>query len=381
MDNKNVQVETILPYGESIRPLITSSLLTKYDLKQFLSNRGVFICDAEKEVSVPIICTSILSPEEFEDLMNRQTTKESKVKRVNRRVNWDASTNLFDAFKRYQIPYQEMISERVNNFRVIQPTRFVALNKNNKNELALEYKIEREDPTKDWSTLKSIHEARILLKKTDKNILEISMESTANETKELNDKILNRVISYLKDQCFIDKNERVQKIIFGDFTNQGRIEFLLSLHSDDPIEVFTFKEITNIELNVDSKGEIPDDIEWMKNRVKNLIIKGQGLHDTMFLKNPNYHDCLVVTSIEADYEYDYSGSKGICKIDYGFQMKSKSFTKQSEFEFKILKVNPNSQENKKKVEKELRNRFDDFKSKKYMLYKENEKKERNLPQT
>ncbi len=75
-EQTNEELNALLPYGESIRPLLTSSNLSDYDLKFLLQKRGIFIRNHQRNVTVPQIASIILSPKEFEILKNRQYQKE-----------------------------------------------------------------------------------------------------------------------------------------------------------------------------------------------------------------------------------------------------------------------------------------------------------------
>ncbi|MES5953294.1 hypothetical protein QCI42_07320 [Bacillus fungorum] len=368
-----LDADTILPYGEKLRPLIASSFLTKGDLKKLLAMRGVFVSNNNKEITIPILTTCLLSPQEFEYLRNRQRTKEDTIKRVTRKIDWDSDLNLFDAMKKNIIPFHELISERFCNYRILDTrNRFLAI-ENNKDELKLEYKIDRNDPTKDWATSNSRHIGKIFLKKINSgNELEISIEYTALETKELNEKIVKHVTKALKENKCIGMERKFKKITFGDFTNKERVKFLLSLHNDDPYDIFKFEEITNIEISIDTSKNLPDNIKWMEKKVRNMILKGEQLHDTDILKEPEYHEALIVSGVEAKYKFESVASKGFCTIEYGFPAFRKGTPdNNSEFEFKIISLKVESEKPRKKVERFLLAKFDNFKSKMYDSFKGN----------
>ena len=74
------QIKDILPTGDQLRAMISQSFLTGKNLRDLLQSKGVFIDENDKNKSVPLLMTSILSPNEFKTLVENQTTKEEKFK-------------------------------------------------------------------------------------------------------------------------------------------------------------------------------------------------------------------------------------------------------------------------------------------------------------
>lgn len=366
MSNEKIiklDTDTILPYGERLRPLIASAFFSKGDLKKVLARKGVFFSSSDKDMTVPTLTTCLLSPNEFEDLRECQRTKEESIKRITRKIDWDTNLTLFDALKKTKLPYNEFISKGGATYKFLDTTDFLPIG-DEKNELRLSYRIERKDPTKDWVNSDSRHGSEITLKKVDGGkVLEISMEYTTSETKEIDDKIFDHLKAYLKDNNYIRNDKEEVRIRFGDFSNQERLKFLLSLHNDDPFDVFKFKEITNVEISVDKTQPLPKDIKWMENKVRNMILKGEKLHDMELLKNTQYHVALIVSGIEAKYNFESPASKGVCTIEYGFHSSRSGVpNKDSEFEFRIISSFVKSNKPKKTVERFLLAKFDRFKS-------------------
>lgn len=358
----DVNIETILPYGESLRPLIVSSFLSKSDLKNFLANRGIFVCNYEKEVTIPLISSLLISPKEFDNLRDKQRVKEDNIKRTSQNIQWGSETTLVQAVENDQLNFDLLIPEHSTNYHVVNAP---ILKAEDENTLVLEYEIEREDKTKDWANARSKHEGKIKLRKTsDGNKLEIEMEYTSTETKDLNNKVVKYLIKDFKDKNHIARESLIQKISFGDFTNAKRIEFLLSLHHDE-LDLLSFKEVTNIEIGPDLEAgvDLPLNINWMHN-IRNIILKGQHLHDTILIKENEYHEALIFETIEAIYEFNYSGAKGTCIIEYGFSNYLKTKDRSTEFEIRIVRIKlakKFEKVSKKQVNKFLLNRFDEMK--------------------
>ncbi len=84
-------IDKILPFGEMILPRLSSSLLTKERLKRFLSNKGIYLNSEDKQDTVPIFASLLLSPRELNELKELYVEKEDRKKEIERTVNWSNS--------------------------------------------------------------------------------------------------------------------------------------------------------------------------------------------------------------------------------------------------------------------------------------------------
>ena len=76
MSDEMQNVETILPFGNTLKPLVASSkVLTPSDLKNTLAQKGIFVSSYNKDETLPLLLTSLLSPQEFEELKEKQKNK------------------------------------------------------------------------------------------------------------------------------------------------------------------------------------------------------------------------------------------------------------------------------------------------------------------
>ncbi|MFD1738901.1 hypothetical protein ACFSCX_20515 [Bacillus salitolerans] len=364
---ERLSIDDILPYGDMIRPLIASSLLTRTDLKELLFKRGIYTGSSEKSITIPILSSTLLTPNEFEILKLKQTTKENTPKFVSRELIYDSDKSLFDVVKEDLISIRDIVGNNATNYKIIKSTPFTPINQD-KNNLELEYIIERTDPTKDFFNSTSRYEGRINLQlDKDQNKLQVLLESTAPETKSLNELLYKETVLNLERKNYI-KKDKEQKITFGEFNNEERIKFLLSLQGIDRLKIFEFDEVTSFEVSFDEKVSLPQEIDWMDKKVKNMILKGEQLHDTEILKNSKFHSCLLVSSVVANYSFSSRDSKGECTLEYGFFSRKRIPYPNTEFEFKITKLVVDSNHTTKseyKVKRFLLSLFNKFKNEKY----------------
>ncbi len=61
----------ILPSGDNLKTLLSQSKITKADIKSILRQRGVFCSSDEKSNTVPLLKKSLISPLEFNELVEK----------------------------------------------------------------------------------------------------------------------------------------------------------------------------------------------------------------------------------------------------------------------------------------------------------------------
>lgn len=367
--DQRIDIDAILPYGEMLRPLIISSSLSKNDLKRTLARRGIFVSNKQLDHTVPLLLTILLSPREFEELREKQRTKEDNIKRKTQSIIWDNEETLLDALEDINFDIHIAVHEEDTNYEIQGDPSFRV---EHPNEITLRYQIERRDLTKNWIQHTSTHEGSIMFQKQDDGNVKIIMEHTSNETKEVNEKVKRLLIKNFKDKEYIG-SEKIEKITADKFSNEKRNNFLINLLCSDDNGSLIFKEVTNVEIGPDSaKDSLPEEIEWMKNHVKNLILKGQSLHSMDFFKNEKWRNAIIIQEIEAVYEYKFRNVSGKCKINFGFPLLLKSLNGSIEFEIntQVYLGTDYNHVNKKEIEKFIFNTFDAIKDKTKQKYLE-----------
>ncbi|MFZ3591713.1 hypothetical protein ACOI1C_21470 [Bacillus sp. DJP31] len=115
-----LDVETILPFGDNLRPLIANStILTDSDLKNFLAQKGVFTSSSDRKDTIPLLSMSLLSPNEFEQLREKQSDKEATKKRRNRQLEWKSKEDLHTVLKQFSLPIENLVDKKSANYRIL----------------------------------------------------------------------------------------------------------------------------------------------------------------------------------------------------------------------------------------------------------------------
>ncbi|WP_062196909.1 GapS4b family protein [Massilibacterium senegalense] len=367
MSDLERHADTMLPYGSVLKALISSSsVLTSSDLKKTLSQKGIFISSYNKEDIFPLLLTSLLSPTEYEILKECQKSKENIPKRRSATFSYVSDKDLIRAIPTLnEIKLDRLINFEYENYKIIDVNSFHKNESNN--QIQLTYKIKRTDLSKDWYEQVNIYEGAIEMSlSSSDNKLTISTEHSTDETKEINRLIVKEVATILKRESMIE-NAVGNVIKFGDFSNEERIKFLLSFVNDklDETNTFSFDEITDIEISIDSTAELPTDFQWMEDKVSNIKFQGKALHETDVLKENTYHSSLIISSLKINYDFNINSGKGQCTFEIEFPKKRGNSIpeKDSEFIFKLINIKYPKKINTKSAQKALYRVFDKFSEK------------------
>lgn len=337
---KSIDIQTLLPVGEKLKPLLNKSVITEADMKNILRKRGVFVGENDKKKIVPYLTMSLISPKEFEELQELQKTKEDTLKFRNKSVESSSLTNLIDVIDVDLIDVDE-IDGKLDNCTFNTDINFQV---KDSNKMIIEYEVSRNDITKDWANAESKFNGRIEIEKnmTTKEINFVS-EYTSIETEEINGVILDQVIGELKEKKEIKEDTKIFEIKSDDFTNEERFKFLLSLAKDSPNGLLKYKSVRNIEIGPDKTTNlhITQSTVLLDNSVKNIIIngeKGETLQNIEYVTNEIYHKVLILRAIQVEYSFNVVGANGTCIIEYGFPHFFRSYKKTKVFEVTINKL-------------------------------------------
>ncbi|MBL7814838.1 MAG: hypothetical protein JNL70_07505 [Saprospiraceae bacterium] len=370
-EHNDDDLNSLLPFGENIRPLITASGLSENDLRFLLQKRGVFVKNHQRNNTVPLIASLLLSPKEFEILRNRQHKKESNIKRSTGRSEWNGKEEKLVDTISPQI--ETIVKNLVENNLSYSINKFNVTNEGH-DKIIIEGEIKRNDWTKDVFSIETFHTWKLTIEKLpDNNMIEYVIESTVPETKELLSKLQNQVQKELQAKKVVAPTQKIQKVLATHFKkNQFIFEYLLAF-TKRKFETLTFQRIVDIETGIDNKLNFPDNFKWLKNigEVKLTAMQGKKLEETDVIEIGKL-GILIFGEIDAEFNFSSSEVAGSCVIQYGFP---KFYDKKNhiEFETKILKIDLKnefahiSKENVKKkllaeFQKEKHNIFDEFKT-------------------
>lgn len=371
--NEMPDIETLLPCGEKIRPLLVKSCITDVDLRNVLARRGVFIGNSQKHISVPLLSMSLISPREFEELQDKQKTKEDSLKVRTSSIVCDNSTTLVN-----MLPIDLIDAEKIELPNdMVEFNTDLSFSIHDTNKLSVEYKIKRNDVTKDWANAESIYEGRLLIQKDEVNKnIEFISEFTSEETQQINKEIVRCVRKHFISEGFLQSSDAEERITSSSFTDEERFKFMLYLTGDSPSGNLEFIEIKNVEIGPVNNGLLPKEMGWMEQTVKNMIINGDALQNLVFIKDDKYHESLILREIEGKYNFNYNGGTGTCIIEYGFPHYFRNRNTSNEFQTEIAYLHLSKEiggANKKNVSRFLISEFNNLTKQQYARIREKNK--------
>ncbi|GAA4339113.1 hypothetical protein GCM10023149_49600 [Mucilaginibacter gynuensis] len=320
-----VNPTSFIPSGEMIRDLANQSYVSEADIKAILRQRGIITPRSQKDRTLSILSCLILSPPEFDVLVERQTIKEDTLKSAGSgkiALN-DSFTNITDFVYNEFLPNLiDQISPKnaflSDNFKVVgrPQAKIVVRDK----EIDIEIIIERNNYNKSWVNHKSQFKAIINLKH-ENNQVKFQRFFTSNETKT----VVNKSVSFFEKRCkqlgMIKETEQEHRIRFDDFSNEGRIIFFLKLYNSDESRAVELEgeNVGSFEFSPDNGIPLPEELTWMDNK-EELIFRGKKVETTFFLNERKYFPNLIVWRMHATYKFNLIG-KGVAgkvKVDFNF---------------------------------------------------------------
>ncbi|MNW55856.1 hypothetical protein D3C74_335440 [compost metagenome] len=126
--------------------------------------------------------------------------------------------------------------------------------------------------------------------------------------------------------------------------------------------IFEFLQITNVEISIDTEVTLPETIKWMEDKIDNMKFKGRAVHETELLRDPQYHNALILSAVRANYDFKSIASEGSCTFEFGFPARGNIPQPDTEFIYKIINFSFKSKtKSRNKVQGFLYGKFDEFK--------------------
>lgn len=329
-------IKHFIPFGEAIRGFANQQFVSAAEISRILRSRGVFAFNQDKEYTIPILQTLLLCPREFDELRECYRYREDRYKTISREIRWEKDVTL-SKVNNYQIDLEGYIRHHMPNCELMQPIRFSEF-EGNANHIISEFTIQRHDVNKSWYEQTNIFSGTVEFI-NDGGKGRIVIKHTAPETKVLAEEIVKIKIGQFKDNRLMPKDNTPQKILFQEFKNENRFVFFYRLTTKmQNSDIFTCKDIKDISIKPDDSCDIlPEGINWMK-RMKKIIISGESLGQTFFMKDKEYHGSLILWSIDALFDYEYKGERGNFTATLGFSDYPRKGNS-SEFEIVISALN------------------------------------------
>lgn len=347
----------ILPQGERIRQLLASSTVTNTAINTLLRQKGVFVGSSDKNLSVPLLMKTIVSPDEFREIYQTQKKKEDTVKITAATIRCSRDFKVEEVFSE-KLDLQKKVDE-INeyqpNYQIIGDPQFYF----ESGVAKLEYQIERFNLLENFDNNKSFHKGSVYISKTTDGNVEIIVEenSTSRETVEINRLITNEAKKILTKNLLTNDEDFI-RIRFNDFSNANRIQFFYSFTKDFCIYL-SYTSTTDIDIHLDDTKESHKDIKHFLDKIDSIRLNGAELQKHILLKNNKYHGKLLVAHVSLKYTFDIDGVKGTCIIGLSFPDYVSKKVDSSELQISI-QFNINKEHKKLATETQLRKKLYKF---------------------
>jgi hypothetical protein len=305
-----------IPTGDYLRQFIGNTMIKSVDIKDILKKRGIFSSSNDKKILGPILVKSGISPVEFEVLKESIQTKEENPKIQSRKLKWQSVGNLLEAIPP-DFDFSDLINDPFGNISIDNAPVFTAAGDGkDTNHLIAEITIKRTDKTKNFGDDVSYHKCSIELKVDDDNNMNLSVltKHSSKESLTLINKISSRIHKHLKDNNHVN-DEPIERILFGNFTNEGRIDFLVAMAKSNAMYLY-YQDMKKVHMSPDEnvQGKVPIEIALFEKKINDLMFKGKNLDTSVFLKKQDLKKHMKLCSVTSRYELNDNEHQGSCLI-------------------------------------------------------------------
>jgi len=335
MNTEHRDIQKILPYGEQLRGFANQKYITPAELNRILKERGIFTLTSDKDFTVPLLQTLLLSPKEFDKIREAFSTREDNRKINSSDINWASNAQILVP-EISTVNVDEFIKQKLPTCSLEKPIRFVPV-ANNPNHLKAEILLRRNDINKSWYEQTNLFESSIELINDNNGKGRVIISHTAPETKELAEFVVKKQVQEYKKREIIASKEDLRKIIFKDFSNEERFVFFFRLTNHLQCEYFSCEDIKDISIKPE-ETVLPEEIKWME-ELNKILLSGKSLDKKDFIKDSKFHKHLILWSIDASFSYSYKGESGVFTVSFGFPDYT-SKKESAEFELNISTLSP-----------------------------------------
>jgi hypothetical protein len=324
--NSEFNIYSSIAYGNELRRLLNSNHISYGEVDSVLKEKGIFVGDNDKEVTVPLLSATLLTPDDFLKLIEHNFNRESRPKGkpllslelAEEGLDWISPLKkslLTDDF--------HMLSKKGNEKFVTEPTIVVEGKK-----ITIFYSIKREDFSRDFLQRELVFDGEITIEQQGNSLkLDRSSTHSSKEIEVINKKINNRITKILSDSKLVS-DIKPQQITFGSFTNEERVRFFKRLTAGFP-KCLSSGTVNDIEISLDKNAPpLPDDpqISWMKQTVKRLKIDGERLNDVFLINDEKYYKYYYILRIDVTFPFKEGTNSGECHISFSFSHSGRNKT-------------------------------------------------------
>lgn len=195
MRQNHKDIKFFIPFGESVRGFANQQFISAAEINRILRERGVFALNQEKDYTIPILQTLLLSPEEFDNLADVYRNREDSFKTISREIVWAENMNI-SSINNLPVDVEDFIKKQIPTCKLQNPIQFVMVD-HNPNHIKTDFIIQRNDINKAWYEQTNVFAATVeFVNNNGKG--RVIIKHTAPETKDLAEQIVNVKINQFK---------------------------------------------------------------------------------------------------------------------------------------------------------------------------------------
>ncbi|MBR7958853.1 hypothetical protein KDW41_00110 [Burkholderia vietnamiensis] len=351
-----IDLKSTIVTGSDLRVLLGSDHLSYGEVYSALKEKGVFVGNADKSITVPLLSATLLTPDDFTRLIEGSVNRESQPKiKV-------AGINLVSDNKDWISPLKKSLFD--TSFDALGSTSGIDFSKNpslvvyGPNKISIPYQIRRQDYSKDWIQRELNFDGHVVVEKQGSNLkLEFTSTHSSKETELVNKRITNRIAKVLHDEKLVS-TDKPMSITFGSLSNEERVRYFKRLTSGYN-SILSAGRVNDIEICLDPNGPaLPNDpeISWMKQTVRKLNVDGDRLNDIFLISDEKYYKHYHIQRMDVTFPFNVDANSGECRVSFSFSGGGRSTQENSELIFECAKWTHNEQPNldaKKKISSEI----------------------------
>lgn len=358
MSTSALEKRKSIPVGSELRVLLNSDHISPGEVQSTLREKGIFVGNSDKLITVPLLSSSLLTPSDFHALVSSSIDRESRPKTK------ISGLDLVSDNADWMTPIKGLFDQDLDILSSLPSIEFsqtpdVVVDSANQ-RLTIPYEVIRKDFSKDWVERELSFGGAIIIERQGNYLkLDFASRHSSKETEAINRKITGKICKLLCAEKLV-KSEEPKKITFSAFDNVERVRFFKRLTAGFSKEL-TLGSVNEIEISRDTKAPpLPDDpqISWMKQSVTRMKIDGTRLNDVFLISDEKYYPFYHVQQMDVTFNYGFGANSGTCRVGFSFSAASKTEAAKNEAELtmdfdRITHANQVNAESKKQISQQL----------------------------
>lgn len=351
-----IDLKSTIVSGSDLRILLGSEHVSYGDIYAALKEKGIFVGNSDKSITVPLLSATLLTPDNFTRLIESGINRESlpKVKvaaldLVAKESDWISplKKDLFDdSF--------DILGSMSGVDFVTDPQIVIDGGK-----MSIQYQVVRQDYSKDWIQRELSFDAQVTIERQGEELkLEFTSTHSSKETEQVNKKITARVAKLLYGQNLV-KDDEPLTVTFGAMDNEERVRYFKRLTAGHA-GYLSPGCVNDIDICLDANGPaLPDDLQisWMKQTVRRFTVDGERLNDIFLINDEKYYKHYYILRMDVTFPFKVAANEGECRVTFSFSG-TRTVSPSSELIFEVVrwsyKDSPNS-DAKKLIASEVQN--------------------------